>query len=195
MKLLIAACGAVLAVAGCTAGSTVTTTVTKTVTETVGPNGAATISGVPQLNVQPSSNAAAPSTPNDTSVGTGSTVTVKSTGSDGSDTAAQVTVLPAVVKPSVLAAPHEHLVGYEVTIVGASGKFDVNPTFFSAQNAAGDTYQTALGDYDGELTDTTLTAGRRIRGLIAFNVPRGQKIASVSLNDPLGSPLHTWSAG
>jgi hypothetical protein len=111
---------------------------------------------------------------------------------DGSKGTATITVLSAAA-PSVLYQPDGgKLLGVTATITCTAGTLSINPLYFSAKNAAGDTYQVALGDAQGQMDTNDLPAGQKVRGVIAFNVPAGQKLSEIILSGPLGDQLALW---
>jgi hypothetical protein len=50
----------------------------------------------------------------------------------------------------------------------------------------------ALGDAQGQMDTNDLPAGQKVRGVIAFNVPAGQKLSEIILSGPLGDQLALW---
>lgn len=116
--------------------------------------------------------------------------------SDDSGNVFRVTVeAPKVHKPGQYASVGNKTVyAVRVTLVGLAGKPAFNPLYFKAQNAEGDSFDVGLGDLDTELDAGDLPVGSKERGLVAFEVPPGQKITSVSITDPILDSQATWHA-
>lgn len=67
-----------------------------------------------------------------------------------------------------------HYLRLEVELVCTQGEVDYDPYLFQAFDKSGQLYDMAAdGAGGGVLTVGTLTEGQRIRGLIAFDIPRG----------------------
>jgi hypothetical protein len=85
------------------------------------------------------------------------------------------------------------LVGTTVTIEGVSGTVSVNPLYFSARTAAGDSIKVALGAPDNQLDATDVEAGQKLRGVVVFDVPSGTNISLVLMSDTGLNQVATWT--
>ena len=122
----------------------------------------------------------------------GDTVRIKS--DDGN--VYRVTVAaPKIAKPSEFTTlGNKKLYASQVTIVGITGTTTVNPLYFKAQNSEGDSYDSALGDVDNQIDAGDVPAGSKSRGMVAFEVPPGQTITSISITDAILDTAATWHA-
>lgn len=78
-----------------------------------------------------------------------------------------------------------------VTLEGVDGMTNVNPLYFTARASDGTAYSAALASVDGQLPAGTVSAGDRIKGVVAFDVT-GPPITSIRYNGPLGEELARW---
>ncbi|WP_328812302.1 DUF1942 domain-containing protein [Rhodococcus sp. NBC_00297] len=78
-----------------------------------------------------------------------------------------------------------------VTVEGVDGTTNVNPLYFTARASDGTAYGAALGTVDGQLLAGTVSAGDRIKGVVAFDVT-GPPITSIRYNGALGEELARW---
>jgi hypothetical protein len=107
---------------------------------------------------------------------------------------AQITVSHLVAaEKNPLTAPATTVYSAAVTIVGVSGSFAVDPSYFSARSASGASIPVTLGAVDTPLTLATVAPGHQVTGTIAFVVPRSQQIAAILFTTPLGEQLGLWS--
>lgn len=121
----------------------------------------------------------------------GDTVTATDSGASVQIT---VTNLHAVTKPSEFYTPAGTVYSVDVTINCTSGSFSANPLEFTARTAAGDSSEAALGAVDNQIETTDVAAGQRLRGAVAFDMPKGSKPALIVLSGPLGDQIATWHA-
>lgn len=107
--------------------------------------------------------------------------------------AAWVTVSkPRVAEPDVPGGPKGTRYAVRVTVIGVSGRFDVNPRVFSARDNAGDTFDADVGGVDDQIDSSSVAVGDKLRGRVAFDVPEGKRIAVVCFLSVLGDPLANW---
>lgn len=120
----------------------------------------------------------------------GQAVTVKD---DGGTYTVTVTA-PRPAKGGILytAKPGQKLVAVTITYHVTQGKASPNPLWFTLRDAAGNTYNAALGDMDQQLSSDDVVAGETARGPVAFEVPATAKITSVVMSSPLGDRQATW---
>jgi hypothetical protein len=85
--------------------------------------------------------------------------------------------------------PAGHL-ALDVTYTVSTGKASYNPLYWSARDAAGHEYGTAMGP-EPWLKSGELVVGETVRGWIAFDAPGGP--LTVFLDGPLAGHLATWS--
>lgn len=119
--------------------------------------------------------------------------TVKISTDDGAVFRVTVT-RPKEAKPGPLGPPSgdKKIFAVTVTVVALKGNVDFNPLYFKAKSAQGDNFESGLGDVDNELDSGTLSAPDKERGLVAFEVPTGQTISSVSITGALFDTQATW---
>jgi len=101
---------------------------------------------------------------------------------------------PSPAQPSQYATVKGTLQAVTVTIHTVSGTFGANPLYFSARTAAGDSMNADLGGTDNQLATADVAAGQKLRGPVAFDVPKGQTIALIVMAAPFGSQMGTWTA-
>lgn len=83
-------------------------------------------------------------------------------------------------------------VGIKVT----SGRYDFNPFYFLYQAQGGTTYDMTAGNavpaaFDPTLQAGTLGPGQDTRGLVTFDVPKGQG-RDIQVTDPFGAVVGQW---
>ncbi|MDV7198951.1 DUF1942 domain-containing protein [Rhodococcus kroppenstedtii] len=78
-----------------------------------------------------------------------------------------------------------------VTVEVVDGATSVNPLYFTARASDGTAYGAALGTVDGQLLAETVSAGDRIKGVVAFDVT-GPPITSIRYSSALGEELARW---
>jgi hypothetical protein len=100
--------------------------------------------------------------------------------------------VPPASRPTEFGDVRGALYAVTVTIKVTSGKVDANPLYFAARNAAGDSYDVALGATSDDLDSASVVAGQVLRGSVGFDVPRGQHIALVIYDDALGPQIASW---
>lgn len=110
---------------------------------------------------------------------------------DGAKASVSVSNLSRATPSILFSGDPATLIGVTVTITGKGGTLDVNPLYFSARTKSGDTYDVALGDYDKQLDTTTVTAGQKVRGVVAFKVT-GEPIATIIMEDSGFGQLAEW---
>jgi hypothetical protein len=81
-----------------------------------------------------------------------------------------------------------------VTILGRSGTFDVNPHDFRARDEARHTLDALGGGVADQLDTSSVTPGDVLRGRVAFDVAKGDRIVAVDYVSVLGDVLATWSS-
>ena len=99
-------------------------------------------------------------------------------------------------------AAHEYtevkgtLYSVDVTVQVETGVVVVHPWFFAARTEDGTNMTAELGALDNELPATDLPQGQKVRGPIAFDVPRGKNITEIVLTDGMGGPQRgRWTVG
>ncbi|GAC70710.1 DUF1942 domain-containing protein [Gordonia soli] len=80
------------------------------------------------------------------------------------------------------------------TIQGTKGTWEVNPLYFSAATNDGTHLEASLGGAAEQIGTASIPSGQKTSGAVAFDVPAGHTIQSISLTGPLGEPLATWTA-
>ena len=100
---------------------------------------------------------------------------------------------PKAVKPGEFEQVKGKLYGVTVTVSGVAGSLEVDPLFFAARDAGGDSFDADITYTDNALPTATVTAGQKLRGVLAFDVPKGKTISVVILSSVLGEQLATWS--
>jgi uncharacterized protein DUF4352 len=83
-----------------------------------------------------------------------------------------------------------------LTVQVTKGTLPVNPLYFGYQTADGTVYHTMDGNaifagFEPGLDAGDVSAGRRVRGNVVFDVPRGRG-ASLTYEGPLGDVIGSW---
>jgi len=84
------------------------------------------------------------------------------------------------------------LYGVEVRFISVSGTVPVHPSYFAARTDGSANAPSTYADVEGLLPDTELPEGQRLRGWVVFDVPRGNTIKEVVLEEPAGGQLGRW---
>lgn len=127
--------------------------------------------------------------PASTSGGWGSTHEIHDSGAVGKITVSA----PKPLKPGEFDTVKGKLYGVTVTVTGVSGSLQVDPLFFAARDKAGDSLNLDIAYDNNNLPTATVTAGQKLRGVLAYDVPKGQRIDTVILSTVFGSQLAVWS--
>lgn len=118
-----------------------------------------------EADPQPVSRVAAPST---TATGAASAIDISS-----DEGAGQLAVLKHFWSVSPR-APGASQLRVEVQLVCSRGRIDYNPYFFQAFDATGRLYEMSDARARHSLATGTITAGQRVRGVVTFDLPRGE---------------------
>lgn len=112
----------------------------------------------------------------------------------GSSGKANVTVNEAKAWPGDQYVPPKNgtYVALDVTIEATAGKVSYNPLYWSARDADGHEYNFGVFAPEPTLKSGELAAGEKVRGWIAFDVPKGSAL-TVFLDDVLSGHVATWS--
>ena len=84
--------------------------------------------------------------------------------------------------------------GVLVQVASITGKVPVDPTTFSARtNVSTNVPATPWLDTSNLLPATELPQGQRVAGWVCFDVPQGQSIKEIVLEDPFAGQLARWT--
>ena len=115
-------------------------------------------------------------------------MTSNTTGSDDSDVPIAVSVTVQSIKTSRSAisrygkSPKHNYVGLLVIYSCTRGPCSYNPYDFFVRDAGGNEYQAALDSFKPDLQSGDLRTGRKARGYITYDLPKGKYLFEYRVN-------------